>query len=303
MASPLTKPDRTEDFLGRLNRLSLTRSFTPQFDIDWGAQTTEEEYESLYPAWGLLVGTGLDHGLDFAGRVKFVKYQQMNLMLITGLLERHAIGALARLYDLDARDDFAEYVGHFIKEEIYHHMMFQRAARLVLATMPGAPALPMGLVDGTLRWLFRVLGIIPSRRLRTSLTFTIFQFAERLTIQAHQMVQARIGRRDSLVNQVWAFHALDEARHVAFDTLILERSRLPWPLTPLPRWLAAPCCVWLSLLLNANEVWAARQLGLPVHLRQLPGLMRRTQAPFKRQVFALLGQAVRGRQPAERGPA
>ena len=32
------------DVLERLNRLSLTRSFTPQVDIDWSAVTTDDEY-------------------------------------------------------------------------------------------------------------------------------------------------------------------------------------------------------------------------------------------------------------------
>ena len=62
---------------------------------------------------------------------------------------------------------------------------------------------------------------------------------------------------------------------------------------PKPRVLAVPCCVWLSLLLNANELWVARRLGVPVRLTQLPGLMRRTTAPFKRRVFALLAQTLR----------
>src|SRR5437870_4390538 len=125
----MTMPTATADHdaLERLNHLSLTRSFTPQVDIDWDADTTDAEYESLYAVWSLLQGTGRDRSLDFASRVKFVKYQQMNLMLFTGLLERHAISALSRLYDQNAGQAFTEYVGHFIKEEIYHHMMFLRA--------------------------------------------------------------------------------------------------------------------------------------------------------------------------------
>src|SRR5207244_1008921 len=145
---------------------------------------------------------------------------------------------------------FAEYVGHFIKEEIYHHMMFQRAVAQIHATMPDLPPLPAGRVDRTLRRLFGLLNVIPGRRLRSSLTFTIFRFAERVTIFAHQMVHSRIPRRESLVCQVWAYHALDEARHVAFDTMILERNRLWGPVAWLPQALAVPCCAWLSLLLN-----------------------------------------------------
>jgi hypothetical protein len=281
------------DSLERLNRLSLTRSFTPQTDIDWTATTTDAEYLALYPAWSLLRGSGLDGRLDDAGRVCFAKYQQMNLMLFTGLLERHAIASLARLYDLDDARPFAEYVGHFIKEEIYHDMMFRRAAEAIHATMPGWPPLPMAKVDRSLRWLFRLLRALPGVKLRSTMTFTLFRFAERVTLQAHQMVHAVLPRRDSLVHQVWAYHALDEARHVAFDALVLERNRLWAPLAWLPRVLAVPCCVWLSLLLNANEVWVARRLGVPVRLLQLPGLMRRTTAPFKRRVFALLAQTLR----------
>src|SRR6478752_7516469 len=93
-----------QDLLSKLNRLSLTRSFTPQTDVDWSAVTTDEEYESLYDAWSLFVGSGLDAGLEAAARVRFVKYQQMNLMLFTGLLERHAIAELARLYDQGGGD-------------------------------------------------------------------------------------------------------------------------------------------------------------------------------------------------------
>lgn len=282
------------DFLQRLNRLSLTRSFTPQTDVDWTAVTTDEEYESLYPVWSLFVGSGLDEHLDPAGRVRFVKYQQMNLMLFTGLLERHGIGELARLYDLDDRGEFAEYVSHFIKEEIYHHELFRRAAGQILATMPGAPPLPTGAMDRSLRLLFGALGLVPWRRLRTTLTFTLFQFAERVTIQAHRMVQERVPRRDGFINQVWAFHTLDEARHVAFDNLVLERNRLPWGLRWLPRAIAAPLGVWLSLLLNANEVWIGRQLGMKARLWMLPRLMRRTRATFKHRVFGLLKAALAG---------
>jgi predicted metal-dependent hydrolase len=280
------------DVLERLNRLSLTRSFTPQVDIDWTADTAADEYASLYSAWSLFEGSGLDGHLSAAGRVQFVKYQQMNLMLFTGLLERHAISALSKLYDLDATPAFAEYVGHFIKEEIYHHMMFQRAVAQIQASMPASPLLPTQGLDRTLRWLFRTLNAIPNQKLRSTMTFTIFRFAERVTIFANQMVQSKIPRRGSLINQVWAYHALDEARHVAFDAMVLERNRLWRPLRWIPRALAIPCCVWLSMLLNANEVWIARQLGMRVRLWHLPGLMKRTKAPFKRRVFDLLASTV-----------
>lgn len=270
------------DVLDRLNRLSLSRSFTPEIDIDWEATTTDEEYAALYPAWSLLEGTGFDAPLDSAGRITFAKYQQINLMLFTGLLERHGIGSLARLYDVDPAQPFSEYVGHFIKEEIYHYTMFQRAVRKIAATIPGDRLLPTRRLDFLLRWLFRGIGVLPGRKLRLSLTFTFFQFAEQITIYANQMVRVTLPREKSLVAQIWAYHAMDESRHLAFDSMILEHSRLPWPLGWLPRVLALPCCALLSLSLNANEIWIARQLGLAVRLRHLPRLVRTTRAPFKR---------------------
>jgi hypothetical protein len=292
-------PPIEESLLERLNRLSVTRSFTPQVDVDWSATTTDEEYAALYSAWSLLEGTGADAGLDEAARVQFVKYQQMNLMTFTGLLERHAISALAAVYDLDPSDEFSEYLGHFIKEEIYHHMMFTRAVKAIHATMPGSPPLPTRGIDRALRWLFRLTGCIPNRKLRSTMTFTVVRFAEQVTIYAHQMVQSRIPRRESFVNQIWAFHALDEARHLAFDAMVLERNRLWKPLAWIPLALAAPYVLSLSLMLNANEIWIARRLGAKVRLWQLPSLMRRTQAPFKRRVFGLLTRTVRGAAATE----
>jgi para-aminobenzoate N-oxygenase AurF len=307
-AAPRPRPEAVPEgpaagdagLLDRLNRLSLTRSFTPQVDIDWGATTADEEFEMLYPAWSLLEGTGVagTESRDF--RIRFAKYQQMNLMMFTALLERHAISALARAYDLDRSQSFAEYIGHFIKEEIYHYTMFIKAVAAIQATMPGTRILPTRGVDAAIRWLFRFAGLLPGRKLRSSFTFTIFRFAEQVTMYAAQMVQNRIARRASLVNLIWSFHAQDEARHLAFDSMILERNRLPGPLAALPRLLAAPCCVVLSLLLNANEIWIARQLGVRVRLWQLPRLVRRTRAPFKRRVFGLLAKTLRGDDPVDK---
>jgi hypothetical protein len=277
-----------DQLLERLNRLSVTRSFTPQVDVDWSQETTDEEYASLYEAWSLLQGSGLDASWGPAERVLFVKYQQMNLMSFTGLLERHAIGTLAKLYDLDPAEPFSEYVGHFIKEEIYHHMLFTRAVAQVQASVGDHPPLPVGRIDRLLRAIFAMAGALPGRKLRTTLTFTILRFAEQVTIYAHQMMEQRIPRRESLVCQIWAFHALDESRHLAFDAMILERNRLPRGLGWLPKAVAAPCCVLLSFCLNSNELWVARRLGLKLGVWQLPMLMRRTTAPFKRRVFDLL---------------
>jgi hypothetical protein len=292
--------------LERLNALSLTRSFTPELDIDWTATTTDEEYAALYAVWSLFVGTGVDASLDRAGRVAFAKYQQMNLMMFTGLLERHGIGSLSRLYDLDGSQPFAEYVTHFIKEESYHYTMFTRAVSKIRATMPDGPSLPVRGIDRTLRWLFGVLALIPSRRLQSSLTFLLFRFAEQVTMIAQQTARRQIPRAESFINQIWGFHALDEARHLAFDEMVLERNRLWAPLAWLPGAMVAPCCVWLSLLLNLNEIWIGRQLGLRVRGWHLPGLIQRTRAPFKRRVFRLLSGMVRrsasqaGEEQAER---
>src|SRR5262249_35574181 len=160
-------------------------------------------------------------------------------------LERHAIGELARLYDLDARDEFSEYVGHFIKEEIYHHELFRRAANKILATMPGAPPLPTAAIDRSLRLLFGTLGWVPWRRLRTTRTCRRSQSAGPVTIRAPRMARERSGRRAGFVDRGWPFPALDEARHVAFDNLVLEKNRLPWGLRWLPRAVAAPLGVCL----------------------------------------------------------
>lgn len=286
--------------LERLNRGALQRTFTPQTDIDWTAETTDDEFAALYPAWSLFAGTGADDSLSSADRIAFAKYQQMNLMLFTAVLERHALGSMAMLYDADRSLAFQDCLGHFIKEETYHYMMFMRAIARIHASMPGKPPLPSFGVDRILRVIFAAVSLVPWPRLRTSVTVTLFRFAEQVTMFANQVAHSRIERRDSLVNRVWGYHALDEARHLAFDDLVLEhhglRRRWRW----LTGALAAPLCILMSLMLNRNELWAARQLGLRIPLWRLPSLMRRTQATFKRRVFALLGQTLRGTQGSDR---
>ncbi|GEM_PF-2477826 len=296
MAATTTQFPVEAAVLERLNRLSLTRSFTPQIDVDWSAVTTDEEFAALYPAWSLLEGTGVDAALDGRARVIYARYQQMNLMLFTGLLERHAITALAAVYDLNPAQEFSEYVGHFLKEEIYHHMMFQRAVAQLRAAMPEMPGLPSAGVDRAVRWVFALGRCFPTQKMRSTYAFMVLRFAEQITIYANQMTQARLPRREGLVQQVWAFHALDESRHLQFDQMILERNRLPRWLAWLPRWTAGAGCVLLSLLLNANELWVARRLGLRLRLWRLPRLMRQTRAPFKRRVFALIGKTLKGEE-------
>ena len=285
----------TESPLLRLNWLSLSRSFTPQVDIDWNAETTDDELASLYEAASLLVGSGRDGHLDRAARARFARYQQMNLMLFTALLERHGIGVLAQMYDQDDSQPFTEYLGNFLKEEIYHYTMFTRAIDKLQKSMPGSPPLPAVALDRAMWWLFAGIKLVPSSRLRANLAFTFFAFAEQLTIYIHQLVQEQIPRQDAFVNQIWAYHALEEARHLVFDRMMLERNRLPWALTWLPRLLGGGLCVLLALLVNRNELWIARQVGVPVRLWHLPRLMRTTQAPFKRRVFGLLDRILRGR--------
>ena len=57
-------------------------------------------------------------------------------------------------------------------------------------------------------------------------------------------------------------------------------------------------CLLLAFHINANEIWAARQLGLRLHWWHLPRLVKRTRAPFKRRVFGLLHAVWRGTEPS-----
>ena len=288
-----------DDLLERLNRLALSRSFTPQTDIDWDAETTHDEYAALFAEASLLSGTGFDERLDDAQRAVFCKYQQINLMLFTGLLERHGIAVLAQIYDHDRTAEFTECLGNFLKEEVYHYTMFTRASGQIEATLAGRPRLPRRSMDRVFRLLFGIIGILPGRKLRANLAFTFFRFAEQVTIYIHQLVHSRIPRREGFINQIWAYHAIDEARHLAFDQWMLERNRLWWPVAWVPRMFGAACCLLLALLINANEIWIARQLGVRVRLWHLPWLVRRTKAPFKHRVFGLLGVIWRGDEPRE----
>jgi hypothetical protein len=283
--------------LERLARLSLSRSFVPEKDLDWTQTTTDAELESLYPAWSLFAGSGKDQHLDAAARTTYVKYQQINLMTFTALFERYALAPIAELYDLDPSPAFKEYVGHFLKEEIYHYTLFNRAMASIRATMPDRPPLPDRGLDLAFRLLFPLMRLIPGIRFRTVVTVILFRFAERVTIFAHQTASHLIPREESLLAQVWRYHALDEGRHVAFDSMVIERCRLPRPLATVAAALAGSLAVMISLLLNANEIWIARQVGIEVSLLDLPQLMRTTTAPFKRRVFGLIQSELRG-EPA-----
>jgi hypothetical protein len=281
---------RDEELLKRLNRLSLSRSFIPQVDIDWDANTTDAEYESLYSSWSLLEGSGLDVSFDARDRTEFVKYQQINLMIFTALLERYGITAIAKLYDAHPSEAYNEYIGHFIKEELYHYAMFKRAVARIRSTMPGRRPWDDRGLHRMMRWIFRLLNALPGKKLRRTVTFILLHFAEQISVYAHQTVHGKISRSKSLIRQVWGYHAIDESRHIAFDRIVLEQNRLFWPWAWIPRLIATPCCALLSTRLNANEIRAARQLGAPVHLWHLPRLILRTKARFKRRVFRLLAE-------------
>lgn len=178
--------------------------------------------------------------------------------------------------------------------------MFMRGVRKIQASMTGRRPIPTRRLRWILRWVFGILNGLPGRRFRTNVALRFFRYAEQISIYAYQMVHDKIPRRDSLLHQIWGCHAMDESRHLAFDAMILERNRPCWAWAWIPHLLAALCSTLLSLSLNANEVWAARQLGLRVSLWQLPWLMRRTKAPFKRRVFGLLARAIMGQEAAAR---
>jgi hypothetical protein len=146
--------------------------------------------------------------------------------------------------------------------------------------------------------LFGSLNLCPLPSARTALTFTVVRFAEQVTIFAHQAARRAIPRESSLINQIWRYHAIDEARHVAFDALVIGRHSL------LPiGWLAAPLAASISFLIHKNELWAASQLGLDVPLWKLPMLVRRTEAPFKRRVFRLMTDTMKQRPVTEESEA
>jgi hypothetical protein len=282
------------DLLDQLNRLSVERSFTPQIDLDWSQETTLPEYESLFPVTSLLAGSRFERELDGSQRARLIQYQQINLMRFTAQLERHGIGVLAELYDADDSQPFTEYLGNFLKEEIYHYTMFTRAVAQIEAAMGDVPRLPAWRIDFAMRTLFACIAFTPGRRLRANLTFRFFQFAEQLSIFVHQAVQRTIPRDSGLINQIWAYHAIDEARHLAFDRMMLQRNRLRAPVSWLATGVTALCCALLAIVANANEVWAARKLGVKVRLWHLPRLLRSTTAPFKLRIQQFLHGMLRG---------
>ncbi|HWI37095.1 MAG TPA: diiron oxygenase [Burkholderiales bacterium] len=284
--APLASGER--EFLRGLNRKSRQESFDAAADIDWSARMSDAEYLALYQAWSLLAGTGRDAALAERARIDFARYQQINLMLFTELLERHGLRVLRRLCTEEDDPDLLEALEHFAAEEKRHQLMFARAIGKLEAEMPGAPPLPRRHVDASLRAIFALLDALPSRPSRVAAGFLLLEFAEQISIIAHTISSRAIARRESFVPRVWALHALDEARHLRFDAFIRARYRLSRLAALAVNSAAISLAVFSSFLLNANDVWAARRVGARVSLWHLPGLVRKTQAPFKRSVFAML---------------
>lgn len=291
--------ERDAALLQRLNQNSWKRTFSPDRDIDWSSSTTPEEYRALYDAWSLLRGSRHDAALSEEHRIRFARYQQMNLMLVTALFERFALANFESLYGDDDDPAYQEYVAHLIKEETYHYVLFARAIARILESDPELRPLPRRHLKAYLTVAMFLLRWVPSRRLRHSMFFFFMRFTEEVTLQANTMIKRTIARGDCLVLRVWELHALDEARHVAFDDLMLRYARLPGVLAKVVAWLTAPLCLGTSLLLGCNEIWAARALGVRVGYHELPVLLKRTTAPFKRTVFKVLFDGLRrGESPS-----
>lgn len=280
--------DKDTALLQKLNHNSWNKTFSPDRDIDWNSSTTPAEYRALYDAWSLLLGTRHDAALSEEQRIRFAQYQQMNLMLVTALFERYGLANFESLYGDDDDAAYQEYIAHLIKEETYHYVLFARAIARILESEPELRPLPSRPIKVYLKVVLFLLRLVPFRRMRHGMFFVLLRFIEEITLQANNMTKRTIERGDSLVLRVWELHALDEARHVAFDDMMLRNARLPGVLHRVPALLTMPLCVGASLLLNLNEIWAARTLGVRVGYHELPMLMKRTTAPFKRKVFSIL---------------
>ena len=287
-AAPLSEGDRA--LLERLNRLSREQRIDPETDIDWSGRTTDEEFLALYGAWSLLAGSGRDAALDARARIDFARYQQANLMLFTASLEIYGLRVLERLGEQERDPLVAEALAHFAREETAHHHMFMRAIARLEAQMPDRRRLPRRHVRLFFRAAFALLALVPFRRLRVSASFLVLEFAEEISLVAHAVSSRTVARKESLTSRIWALHALDEARHLRFDAFVRQRYRARGVGVPAARCAAACLAVLSSALLNANDLWAARQVGARVSLWHLPMLLRTTTAPFKRGVFAMLGK-------------
>ena len=288
----LSTPDKAA--LARLNSGSIERSFVPARDVSWAGCTSREEWLALYQAWSLFPGSRFEAEFTDVTRADFARYQQATLMLTTAMLERFALPMLEDLLQMNQDPEFVEYVGHFIKEETYHYVMFMRAIGKIEAEMPAMPPLPKARTERLLKMTFWVLRLIPGRRFRTALSFTMFHFAEQVSVHAHGVAKDVVPRRESFVPQIWALHAVDEGRHLQFDRLLLEKLALSPRAAALVRFIALPFCAVATLAVHRNEVWAARQLGVSVRLRHLLSLLRAPVSPFKQRVVGLMRDVAHG---------
>ena len=276
--------------LRALNSASLEKTFAPATDVDWTAQTHDDELLSLYDMWSLFSKSKYEKGISDKQKADFAFYQQLNLMLFTANFESQGLIFLHALHSLSDDLDFREYLSHFVKEETYHYALFDRAVRTLEAQRPALTPLPRKPVERALAIIFFMLKFAPFKRFRVALTFLVFHFAEELSLVAHKRNRQAIDRKESLIPQVWAIHAIDEGRHVRFDRLVMERFSLSPLLDKVARLIAVPLCVFASLMLHKNEVWAARQLGIKVRLWNIPKLLKRARAPFKRDVKFMLAK-------------
>lgn len=279
--------------LARLNDGSVERSFVPARDVPWDGNTSREEWLALYRAWSLFPGSRFEAEFDDDARVNFARYQQATLMLTTAMLERFGLPMLEDLLQMNGDREFVEYVGHFIKEETYHYVMFMRAVGKIEAEMPDLPPVPKARIERLLKMTFRLLRLVPGRRFRTALSFTMFQFAEQVSVHAYGVSKDVVGRRDSFVPMVWALHAVDEGRHLQFDRLLLEKLALSRVTRAVARLAAVPFCAMATLAVHLNEAWAARTLGGSVRIWHLFGLLRAPVSPFKRRVVKLIRELAR----------
>lgn len=280
--------DRDVAMLRKLNRRSQSHTFSPDRDVDWDSYTTPEEFRELYNAWSLLLGTRYESSLNDEQRIRFAQYQQTILMMGTALFEHYALANIRSLFGDDNTPEYQEYISHLIKEESCHYVLFTRAVARIQEAEPmlrEPPSRPFRMYFSFVLFLLRH---VPLRRFRHRMFFFLLHFVEDITLQASSMTRRTIKRRDSLVLRVWELHAIDEARHVAFDDVMMNSARLPGVLDKVAIWLTLPLCIGASMLINLNEIWAAKKLGVPVGYLELPKLMKRTTAPFKRKVFRLL---------------
>jgi rubrerythrin len=285
--------EREKAILARLNAASIERSFVPARDISWTGSTSREEWLALYRAWSLFPGSRFEAEFTDGTRADFARYQQANLMLTTAMLERYALPMLEDLLRLNQDPEFVEYVGHFIKEETYHYVMFMRAVGKLEAEMPALPPLPKARTERILKATFQLLRLVPGQRLRAAVSFTVFHYAEQVSVHAYGVAKEAAPRRDCFVAQVWALHAIDEGRHLQFDRLLLDKLALSPAMSAAARFIALPLCVMGGIAVHLNEAWAARQLGVSARFRHLVGLLRAPTAPFKQRVVGLLRDVIR----------